>query len=103
MQDGSTRMLDVYVPDAAGGYLSFDDGLGASATSSTFFTLPQNGVLVDASFAAAPTATRFRFVSNGIPSPHVLRFGSHAYNLNNRPTLNIPIGAGNRISAVNVA
>lgn len=93
---------DVYVPDAVGDVIRFDGGAGAGSASPDFCTFGEDVVLVDASFAAAPTATRVRLVANGAPTNQVIRYGSHAYNLNNRPALNVYIRAGTRLGGVNL-
>jgi len=94
--------IDVYVPDAVGGEITFDNGSGAGSSSPTFCTFGEDVVLVDASFAAAPTATRVRLTANGAPTRQVIRYGSHAYNLNNRPAISVPIRAGTRLGGVNL-
>lgn len=102
MRTGTTYAIDVYVPDAVADVLRFDSGAGAGSTSAVDYAFPEDVVIYDASFAAAPTATRVRITGNGVPSANTIRYGSYAYNLNNRPLMNIKVKAGTRIGGVNL-
>jgi len=99
---GTTYAIDVYVPDAVADVLRFDSGAGASSTSAVDYAFPEDVIIYDASFAAAPTATRVRITGNGVPSANTIRYGSYAYNLNNRPPMAIKVRKGTRIGGVNL-
>jgi hypothetical protein len=94
--------IDAYVPDAAGGVWTFDDGAGAGSGSTAWYSFPEDVVITDISMAGAPTATKGRITSNGLPSGNIVRFGSHLYSLNSRPVLNIKIQGGKRLGIVNM-
>lgn len=102
LKTGTTYAIDVYVPDAVADVIRFDSGAGAGSTSSVDYSFPEDVVIYDASFAAAPTATRVRLTGNGVPSANTIRYGSYAYNLNNRPLMNVKVRAGTRIGGVNL-
>ena len=102
LSSGATYSIDAYVEDAVGGVWRFDSGAGAGATSSVDYAFPENVAIIDISMAGAPTATRGRFVGNGVPSASVIRYGSHLYSLNNRPVLTVKVKAGTRLGLVNL-
>jgi len=100
LKTGQGYAIDSYVPDAVATLWTFDSGAGAAATSSDFYTFPEDVVINDISMDGAPTATRGRFVSNGQPSGKVIRYGQHLYSLNNRPKLGIKVRAGARFQII---
>ncbi len=102
LQTGMSYAIDAYVEDGVGGVWRFDSGAGAGATSAVDYQFPEDVALTDVSMAGAPTATRGRFTSNGVPSASVIRYGSHLYSLNNRPPLFVKIRGGNRLGIVNL-
>jgi len=52
---GRTYLVDVYLPDGAGGFWTFNPTSTAASTSPTQFRVPENVVLTDLSIAASPT------------------------------------------------
>jgi len=100
LQTGQGYSIDTYVPDAVATQCTFDDGAGAGTGSPTWTIFPEDVVLEDFCMAAAPTATRGRFTSNGVPSGNVIRYVAHLYSLNNRPKLNVKVRAGHRLGIV---
>ncbi len=102
LQTGTTYAIDAYVEDAVGGVWRFDSGAGSGATSAVDYQFPEDIAVTDVSMAGAPTATRGRFTSNGIPSASVIRYGSHLYSLNNRPPLFLKVRRGSRLGVVNL-
>jgi len=52
--------------------------------------------------AGAPTATRGRITSNGVPSSIVFAVGTQLYSLNNRPKMNVKLKAGHMFGIVNL-
>jgi hypothetical protein len=99
---GAGYSIDAYVPDAVGGVWTFDSGAGAGAGTPTFYQFPEDVIIFDVSMAGAPTATRGRFTSNGVPLSSVIRFGNHLYSLNNRPNPNIKLRKGHQLGIVNL-
>jgi hypothetical protein len=55
-KSGRTYTFDMYVPDATGTFLTFNQSGLAASTSPTHFTTPEPMTIVDVSIAAAPTA-----------------------------------------------
>jgi len=53
---GRTYTFDVYVPDATGTFLTWNQSGLAASTSPTHFTTQEAMTIVDMSIAAAPTA-----------------------------------------------
>ena len=102
LNSGTTFSIDTYVEDAVGGVWRFDSGAGAGASSAVDYQFPEDVAILDVSMAGAPTATRGRFTSNGVPSASTIRYGNHLYSLNNRPTLFIKLKGGNRLGMVNL-
>lgn len=100
LQTGQGYSVDLYFPDAVATSVTFDDGAGAGTGSPTWYSFPEDVVIVDVSMAAAPTATRGRITSNGVPSASTLRYGNHLYSLNNRPNPGIKLKAGHRLGIV---
>ena len=49
-------MVDVYLPDATGTFLTWNQSGLATSGSPTHFQIPDDAVLVDISVTAAPTA-----------------------------------------------
>jgi len=100
LQTGQSYNVDCAVPDAVATQWTFDDGAGATTTSPAWYSFPEDVMLIDISMAAAPTATRGRITSNGVPSGNVIRYVSHLYSLNNRPRIGVKVKAGNRVGIV---
>lgn len=100
LKTGQGYSIDLYFPDAVATQVTFDSGAGAGSTTESFYQFPEDVVITDISMAAAPTATRGRFVSNNVPSASVIRYGNHLYSLNNRPNPNIKVRAGSRLGIV---
>lgn len=99
---GAGYHVDAYVPDAVGGVWTFDNGAGAGSGSPPYYQFPEDVIITDVSMAGAPTATRGRFTSNGIPSGSVFAVGTQLYSLNNRPKMNIKIRKGHMLGIVNL-
>jgi hypothetical protein len=49
-------MVDVYIPDATGTFLTWNQSGLAIAGSPSHFQIPEDAVIVDISVTAAPTA-----------------------------------------------
>lgn len=95
---------DIYVSDVATGNINFDDGNGASSTSETFWTPPEVVLLVDFVMTTGTAdTTAIRPSRDGIPTGDTLRYLAHLTTLNNRPRLNIPFGAGQKVGAKQIA
>ena len=101
---GKTYAVDIYVSDVNAAAINFDSGAGASSTSDTFITFPENVILVDyAQVTGTADTEKIRLTAGGKPTAHVLRYGVHLTTLNNRPALNIGFKAGARIGALQIS
>lgn len=96
--------VDSYISDVAGGLVTFDDGQGASATSSAFYITPANMLLVDVSITTGPTVMgRLMITRNSIPTGNILGIIPHVDTSPMRPMLNIPFGQGTKLTAIQLA
>lgn len=101
---GQLYSVDVYISDVAAAAVHFDGGAGAGAASETFISFSEPVILEDYSQVTGTADTeKIRITANGMPTPHILRYGIHLTTLNNRPLLNIPFKAGTRISGIQIA
>ena len=101
---GKTYSVDIYVSDVNGAAINFDSGAGASSTSETFITFPENVILIDYSQVTGTADTeKIRLTAGGKPMQQVLRYVPHLTTNNNRPKLNIGFKAGTRISALQIS
>lgn len=101
LRSRKTYSKDMYLSDVAAASLRFDEGSGASSTSETFWTAPEPVVLRDVAIhTGTADTTMFQLTVNGNPTGDVVRYAAHLDSLNQRPALNIPIGAGARISGI---
>ena len=101
---GQSYSRGFYLPDAAGGILRFDNGAGASATSSDFATWNENVSINDIVIGTAttPAATQFRFTLNGTPTSQLFRVALQLTSVAFRPRYNLTIPAGARLSGIMV-
>jgi len=102
LQTGQTYAKDVYISDAAGALINWDSGAGAGSTSETFWTPPEAVVLRDFSIHTGMTQLSARLARNGVPTGDTLRYAIHLDTLANRPTLNIPFAAGDKVQVTQV-
>jgi len=97
-----TYSKDLYISDEAAALVNWDSGAGASATSETFWTPPEPVVLRDFSVHTGMTQTSARVARNGVPTGDTIRYAIHLDTLNNRPMLNIPFAAGDKVQITQV-
>ena len=100
-KSGRTYTYDVYVPDATGTYLSFNQSGLAASTSPTQFTTTEPMTIVDISIGTAPTAVGAIF-QQGQASINgaTIRWANQLAANPNRMKLRIPLSAGVQISAL---
>jgi hypothetical protein len=101
---GQTYMRGCYFPDAAGGVIRFDNGAGASATSSDFATWNETVSIQDIVLGTAttPAALQFRLTLNGTPTSQLFRVALQLTSVAFRPRLNLTIPAGARLGGIMV-
>jgi hypothetical protein len=103
-KSGRTYLVDVYAPDAAGGFMTFNPTSTAASTSPTQFRVPENVVITDYSFAAAPTATAFGLtVNNSAVIGGMIRYANVLNSLPYRIPLRIPLNGGDFLGSLNFA
>lgn len=96
-----TYNIDIYLPDAAATYWSFNPNGAAASTSPQQFVLPEEVQLYDFSLTTAPTATNATFMVNNISVPGgVIRYANQLTSLPNRQKFNIVIPAGAILQAL---
>lgn len=100
-RSGRAYSKDMYVSDVNLALARFDAGAGASSTSETAWTPPEDVLLVDyAQVTGTADTTRVQVTRDAVPSGDVLRYTVHLTTLNNRPVLNIPFRRGQRVGAI---
>lgn len=98
---GMTYQIDLYISDVNAAPVRFDEGAGASATSQTFWTPPEDVTVEDISIVTGLTdTTKMRLTINGEPKSQVTRYALHLTTLNNRPKLGIQITSGRRVGFI---
>lgn len=102
-QGGRSYNVDVYCDDSAGDPVRWDGGAGASATSPTFWTAPENVMMTDVVLAAATAQTKTQVNRNNVGTGHILRNSVVLASVNTRPALRIPFGAGSQVSLTQLA
>jgi hypothetical protein len=103
-KNGRTYTVDVYSPDAAATFLTFNPTGPAAAGSPTQFRIPEDCVLTDVSVAASPTATNFGFtVNNGAVIGGMVRYANVLNTLPYRIPLRLPLKGGDFLGALNFA
>ena len=99
---GQTYMVGAYFPDAAGGVIRFDQGAGASATSSDFKTFNETVTITDIVMGTVttPAALQFRLTLNGSPTSQLFRVALQLTSVAFRPRLALTIPAGARLGGI---
>ena len=101
---GKTYLVDIYVSDVNAALINWDGGAGAGASSPTYWTAPENVMLVDYSQVTGTADTeKIRLTVNGRPLQSVLRYGVHLTTLNNRPKLAVGFKGGSQIAAIQIS
>lgn len=103
LANGVTRIVDLYCDDTATNPVRFDGGGGASATSPTSYTAPQNCMIADVILAAATGQTKTQVNRNNAATGDILRNSVHLASVATRPALRIPYNAGNLITMTQLA
>lgn len=96
--------IDLYASDVVNKKLNFDDGAGANATSETFWTPPEDVVLVDAAIHTGMTDTTFlRFTRGGVPMGNTIRYAAQLDTSDARVPLAIGFRKGINVGAIQFA
>jgi len=103
-QSGMTYMKDIYRSDVAGALINWDSGAGAGTGSETFWTPPENVVIRDLALVTGVVdTTKLQLTRNGVPTGDILQNGPFVDSVATRPSLNVPLGAGVKIAAIQLA
>lgn len=95
LKSGRTYNVDIYLPDAASTYWTFNSTGPAASTSSNQYRLPEDVQLYDFSLTTAPTATNVTLqVDNAPINGGVIRYANQLTSLPNRQRLNIRLPQG---------
>lgn len=104
LQSKRSYSLDAYVSDLANALVTFDSGIGASATSDTSYICPENMVMTDIAFATGLADTkRVRLVRNQIPTGDTFDYAIHDDGIASRPRLVKTFGRGDKIALIQLA
>jgi len=99
-----TYTKEIYRSDVAGALINWDSGGGAGSASETFWTPPEPVVLRDVALVTGPTVVfKLQITRNGVPTGDIVRFGPFLDSVATRPSLNIPVGPGVKIAAIQLA
>lgn len=98
------KTVDSYISDVAAGLVNFDDGVGASATSNTFYIAPENCVLIDVAITTGPTVIgRLMVTRNSVPTGNILGLIPHVDTSPLRPALAIGFAMGSKLAVIQQA
>jgi len=100
---GLTFTKDVYFDDAAGAAVRWDEGSGASATSTTFYTPRSLCAITDVCIATATGQTKTSIVLNSIPAGGILRNSLHLASVVTRPHMAVLLPAGTELKLIQLA
>ena len=101
---GKTYVVMAYFSDIAGALVNFDAGGGASATSATYWTAPENCVLVDVGIHSGMTdTTNARLTKGGQPTPTTIIYAAHLDTSVARPQLSEGYSKGVQIGMIQLA
>ena len=93
--------IDIYISDVNAAPVRFDEGAGATATSGSFWTPPENVTIEDISIVTGTVdTTKMRLAVQGEPKQQVVRYALHLTTLNNRPKLGFRVGSGRRVGFI---
>jgi hypothetical protein len=100
-KSGRTYSIDVYIPDATGTLLTFNQAGLAASTSQPTFRLQEDASIVDFSIGTAPTAVGVVLQSDSAPIiGGALRWANQLQTLANRQKLAVGVRAGAFIGGV---
>jgi hypothetical protein len=102
-KSGRSYAVDLYLPDAVGGLVGFNPNGASASTSPTQYRVPEACVITDVSIVTGTTAVGAVLnVNNAALQGGALRYAIHLNTLNNRPSLRIPVAAGDFVGATQI-
>lgn len=100
-RSGRQYVVDFYQPDATATLMTFNPSGAAVAASLNYWRTPEECFIRDVSIATGTACVGTTFNSSGaLLNGATIRYANHLNTLNNRPVLNIRIGAGELLGAV---
>lgn len=104
-QSGRTYTKDVYLSDVAGALVRFDSGgAGAGAATPDNWRCPEPCTLMDfAIVTGTADTTKIQIIRDSIPTGSILRYVPHLTTNALRPGLRVPFGAGQVVTAIQLA
>jgi len=104
VQSGRIYNVDAYFSDVADALGNFDGGAGASATSPTSFTAPEDLLLLDQSIVTGMTdTTKIQILRNNQPTGDFLRYTQHLTTSAVRSPLRLGFRRGTEIRCIQKA
>lgn len=104
IRTGRIYNVDMYFSDVADALLNFDGGAGASATSPTSFTAPEDLLLTDIAIVTGGTDTKkVQLLRNNQPTGDFIRHVPHLTTNPFRPALRLGFRAGTEVRAIQKA
>ena len=101
---GRIYNVDIYYSDVADGLINFDGGAGASATSPTSFTCPEDVILADVAIVTGGTDTKkLQILRNNQPTGDFLRHTQHLTTLATRSPIRLGFRQGTEVRAIQKA
>lgn len=96
--------IDLYASDVVNKKVNFDDGAGSNSTSETFWTPPEDVVLVDLAIHTGMTDTTFvRITRGGVPLGNTLRYAAQLDTSDARQPLAIGFRKGIHVGMIQFA
>lgn len=96
--------VDCYFSDVADALINWDGGAGASATSPTSFTAPEDLILTDIAVVTGGTDTKkFQLLRNNQPTGDFIRHVPHLTTNPARPPLRLGFARGTEVRAIQKA
>ena len=92
---GKVYSVDLYIPDAVATQVTFNASGLAASTSNAYWSVPEDGYVMDISAVGAPTAVGAIFQKDGADYfGECIRWANQANTLATRPPFLIPFRAG---------
>jgi len=104
IRSGRIYNVDIYFSDVADALLNFDGGAGASATSPSSFTAPEDIILTDVAIVTGGTDTKkLQILRNNQPTGDFLRHVPHLTTNAFRPPVRLGFVRGTEVRAIQKA
>jgi hypothetical protein len=96
--------VDAYISDVADALVTFDGGAGASATSPSSFTAPEDIMLIDVAVVTGTAdTTKMQILRNNQPTGDFLRYTQHLTTSAQRSPVRLGFKRGVEVRAIQKA